>query len=93
MTLNTKPQARDDLDVEELEDEILVYDPESEKTYNFNGTGAFVWSLCDGDHTLETMVRGIDNVADGTERETIERDVLDFVEELVEDGLLTLPDE
>lgn len=93
MTLDTKPLAKSDLEVEELEDEILVYDPESQKTYNFNGTGAFVWSLCDGNHALGEIVRGIDEAAAETDRDTIEEDVLKFVEKLVDDGLLTLPNE
>lgn len=91
--LKRYPVAKADLEVEELEDEILVYDPGNQKTYNFNGTGAFVWSLCDGSHSLEEMVEGIHEAAPGTDRETIEQDVADFVRELEEDGLITLRDD
>ena len=93
VTLRSRPMAVSDLQVEELDGEILVHDPDTQKTYNFNGTGAFVWSLCDGSHELREIVRGIEEAAPQTPREAIEDDVVSFVEELEDDGLLSMRDE
>ena len=53
---NVKPQARESgLVVEELEDELLVYDLDRDKAHCLNSTAALVWKQCDG----KTGVEGI----------------------------------
>ena len=45
----TKPKARmDELVINQLPDELLVYDLKSHKAYCLNTTAAAVWNLCDG---------------------------------------------
>lgn len=52
-----KPQARyDDLVIEEMADEVLVYDLASNKAHCLSHTAAAVWKRCDGQ-------RGIDELA------------------------------
>lgn len=49
MVPNVKPQARDaGLVIEELDDELLVYDLERHKAHCLNSTAALVWRQCDG---------------------------------------------
>lgn len=56
MVPNLKPRARDNgLVIEELEDELLVYDLDHHKAHCLNSTAALVWRHCDG----ETGVEGI----------------------------------
>ena len=56
MVPNVKPQARDaGLVIEELDDELLVYDLERHKAHCLNSTAALVWRQCDG----KTGVDGI----------------------------------
>src|SRR4051812_32599420 len=44
------PAARtEDLIVEALGDELLVYDSERDRAHSLNGTAARVWELCDGE--------------------------------------------
>ena len=44
-----RPEARrDNLLVEALEDELLVYDVERHRAHSLNGTAALVWRHCDG---------------------------------------------
>jgi hypothetical protein len=88
-----RPEAREDVSSEELEGEILVYDPDSQKTFNFNGTGAFIWSLCDGHYALNEIIDAIDEQATGTNREMIREDVEQFVGNLCEDNLIRLHDD
>ena len=50
------PYARQEgLIVEELLDEVLVYDLEREKAHCLNRTAALVWNLCDGQTTVADM--------------------------------------
>ena len=56
MVSNVKPQAREaGLVIEELDDELLVYDLDRDKAHCLNSTAAMVWRLCDG----KTGVEGI----------------------------------
>lgn len=90
ITDNVRLIAQDRLTSEELENEILVYDPESDKTYNFNGTGAFVWSLANGEYTLGEMIEAIHEAAPETDREVIREDVEEFIRKLRKNGLISL---
>lgn len=38
--------------VQELPDEVLVYDMDRNEVHCLNGTAARVWGLCDGEHTV-----------------------------------------
>ncbi len=47
-----KPKARkNDIVIQKLEDETLVYDTNENKAFCLNETSALVWSLCDGKRT------------------------------------------
>jgi hypothetical protein len=55
---NNQPPAkarRDDLVVQEMPDEVLVYDLKSHKAHCLNETAAFVWNHCDGKTTATEM--------------------------------------
>jgi hypothetical protein len=52
------PRARTkELVIQELPDEVLVYDMERQKAHCLNQTSAFVWKHCDGKTTLAKMTR------------------------------------
>ena len=44
-----KPKTRDDVVLVEIDDEVLVYDPESEGVDYLNASAKLVFQLCDGD--------------------------------------------
>jgi hypothetical protein len=53
-----QPRARSqDLIVEELIDEVLVYDTERDKAHCLNSTAARVWKQCDGRSTAAQIAR------------------------------------
>jgi len=44
-----KPKARnEEIVIQELKNEMLVYDLENDKAHHLNETVAFVWKICDG---------------------------------------------
>jgi hypothetical protein len=42
--------------VEEIDDQLLVYDQQRDVVCSLNGTAAIVWRSCDGDRTVEDLV-------------------------------------
>ena len=55
------PRARqDELVVEELQDETLVYDLERHKAHCLNRTSALVWQRCDGRTTVAEVAALLD---------------------------------
>ena len=58
MITNTKPRARKEgLLVQELANEVLVYDLERDKAHCLNPTAALVWKHCDGRTGVLEMTR------------------------------------
>ena len=56
--MQNKPQARHDgLIVRELDNEILIYDTETNKAHCLNDTAALVWKQCDGQSTAAEISR------------------------------------
>ena len=53
------PRRRDDLHVEQLDGEGLVYDQLSGAVHRLNATTFFVWNACDGSHTQQNIARGL----------------------------------
>lgn len=55
------PKARhEDLLIEELGDETLVYDMRTHKAHCLNRTSALVWNRCDGNSTVNEMTRALE---------------------------------
>lgn len=54
----TKPQARSEgLVIQELSDEVLVYDLERDKAHCLNQTAAIVWKNCDGKTNISDLAQ------------------------------------
>jgi len=55
------PRARrEGLVIQELPDEVLVYDRERDKAHCLNQTAALVWGYCDGRTTVPMMARHLE---------------------------------
>jgi hypothetical protein len=77
------PVARNsELAVEELGDEVLVYDLSTDEAHCLGATAARVWRACDGDTTVEALERTLGLTAD---------DVTKALEELERCSLLAAP--
>jgi hypothetical protein len=52
------PLARKDgLVVQEMPEEVLVYDTNTNKAHCLNQTAAFVWKSCDGSHSINDIAK------------------------------------
>jgi len=58
MNNSQKPTARKDgLVIQEMPDEILVFDLETNKAHCLNETAAFVWKACDGKNSVADITK------------------------------------
>lgn len=68
----TKPLARKEgLVVEQLPDEMLVYDLDSDRAHCLNETAAFVWQRCDGRRTTSDIARQLGKKVNATVDEKV----------------------
>jgi PqqD family protein of HPr-rel-A system len=54
-----KPKARADLTFVQVEDEAILYDPESVRLHHLNPSAALIFQLCDGSGTVKELARDI----------------------------------
>ena len=86
-TNETKPKRlnRDQLVVEDLGTELMIYDQKRNRAFCLNQKAAFVWQQCDG----KTTVREIAAKLAQSSGETIHENVVQFaLQSLSQDGLL-----
>src|SRR6476469_440722 len=80
------PTARQNgLVVQEMPDEVLVYDLNSNKAHCLNQSAAFVWKSCDGTNSVEDIVRQFESNGSGKVSEDF---VWLAIDQLNENGLL-----
>jgi Coenzyme PQQ synthesis protein D (PqqD) len=80
------PMARQNgLVVQEMPDEVLVYDLDSNKAHCLNQSAAFVWRSCDGNKSVMDIVREFEANGKGKVTEDF---VWLAIDQLSENGLL-----
>lgn len=80
------PIARNNgLVIQEMPDEVLVYDLDSNKAHCLNETAAFVWKSCDGSNSVADIVREFETNAGGRVSEDF---VWLAIDQLHENGLM-----
>jgi hypothetical protein len=67
--------------VEELVDELLIYDVERNEVHCLNGIAVRVWSLCDGERTVSEIARALNTDLDPERAETLVWCALDLFTE------------
>lgn len=88
MELDDSPRSVGNIEEEELDGELLIYHPEHGKIFTLNGTAAFIWSVCNGTRKLKEVADILHDEAPDQPRDNIERDVLEFADNLSDEGLL-----
>ncbi|MGA3361705.1 MAG: PqqD family protein [Solirubrobacteraceae bacterium] len=51
----TTPEPVADLDINEVDDGLVIFDPATERVHYLNGTAALVFTLCTGEHDAEAI--------------------------------------
>lgn len=86
----TRPLARkDDIIIQELPDETLVYDLRTHRAHCLNNTAAIIWGYCDGKSSIDELTRRLAGDLD----HPVEKDlVLLCLDRLAAAGLLEVAD-
>jgi hypothetical protein len=80
------PMARQNgLVVQEMPDEVLVYDLDTNKAHCLNGSAALVWKSCDGNNSVADIVKQFESNGNGKVTEDF---VWLAIDQLNENGLL-----
>ena len=65
--MNSNPKARlNGLVVQEMPDEVLVYDLSTNKAHCLNGSAAIVWRACDGTNSVADIVNEFERSGKGS---------------------------
>ncbi|MDQ4131261.1 MAG: PqqD family protein [Actinomycetota bacterium] len=64
MTVATRPRARTDLTVVEIDGEALILDARVSQLHRLNSTGRVIFSLCDGSATVAELAADIAELYD-----------------------------
>ena len=90
MDLQAVPVPSEDFCVREVGDETVFLTPSGSEVLSLNGVGSFVWQQVDGAHSLRDI---LDIICEEYEVETeqAEADLHQFMSELAEHKLLTVP--
>ena len=79
-------KKKENLVCEQIDDEIIVFDTDVEKFYEFDGVGSFLWSTME-DTDLENIAQQVCDEYD-VEKETALADITTFFEDLLEKNLI-----
>lgn len=87
---NDRFVPREDLVLEEIEDEVVVLDLKSNSYFGLNPVGRLVWRGLENDQNVGQVVDAIAEQFD-VERDQVAQDVRGFIEEALSAGLFARP--
>jgi hypothetical protein len=87
--LDDKPIRNDSCHMEELDDEVLLYNPANNKTLYINKSASVIWQLCNGEQSVEEIIKMIvdaypDNKVD------MRQDILDTLNNLSDNDAVSV---
>jgi len=82
-------KQNEDCLLEDMDGEMLLYNPTSSVTLHLNGPSAIVWQLCDGERSAEKIIALVKE-AYPEQSEQIEEDVASVIDDLSERNVLVL---
>ena len=87
MNLNQKITFADTVFAQVVDDEMVLLDMESENYFGLDEVGTSIWQAMQEKETLQEVFDALLEQYD-VEAEVLERDLIDFVNKLVESGLV-----
>ncbi len=87
--LDDKPIRNESCHMEELDDEVLLYNPTNNKTLYINKSASVIWQLCNGEQTVEDIITMIQE-AYPSDDDGLRQDILDTLNSLAKNDAVTL---
>ncbi|APW66232.1 hypothetical protein LPB137_10435 [Poseidonibacter parvus] len=91
MNLNTKVTIPDTLFSQEVDDETIVLDTNTQEYFNFSSLGKVIWDMLLEENTLQEIFDELNEFME-VEKKQLENDILDFVKSLNERNLIKTSD-
>ena len=85
---NYKPKIMDSITVQNLGDEIMLYDSGRENVHVLNHTACVIWNLCDGNHTVEEIQKDLQEKFSEIPKSDLIDDILATINELKQKNLI-----
>lgn len=82
-----KPKRLPGLRVKEVEEEILIFKPETGEAFLLNPTASAIFELCDGERTVSSIISTILSLVEA-DPEKVQADVMKALEEMEQKGLI-----
>ena len=82
------PKVRGDVSIQELGEEVMIYDPLNEKVHILNTTAHCIWKLCDGNCTLQEIKEEISRKFPETSEQEILKDIATAIDNFEKNKLL-----
>ena len=82
-----RPLVRSDITVQEIGDEVMLYDSDNEKMHVLNHSAYAIWQLCNGENTLVDMREQLAARYDDASLDLID-DIQTTIDGFIQKGLL-----
>ena len=89
MNLNTKITIPDTLFSQEVDDETIVLDTNTQEYFNFSELGKVIWDMLLEENTLQEIFDELNELME-VEKKQLENDLLTFVKSLKEKNLIII---
>jgi coenzyme PQQ biosynthesis protein PqqD len=87
--MENKVKRNDRLPWRIIEGEAILVNIDAEEVIHLNEVAAETWRVMDGTRTVGEIIENIDEIFDAA-RPTIEKDVVEFIEQLIEKNAATV---
>ena len=84
----TGPMRKDGIECQKLEEEWMLYDPQTGCVHVLNAVAEVVWRMCDGRHSIGEMAQQIAAAYEVPEGADVLADVQSVIESFAERGML-----
>jgi len=83
------PRQTSDFELQEFEDELLLYHPAKTATFYLNPQAALIWRMCDGSRSIADLIALLEE-AYPDQQDRIRGDVFQTIRQFVRQGALSL---
>jgi hypothetical protein len=87
--LDDKPIRNESCHMEELDDEVLLYNPTNNKTLYINKSASVIWQLCNGEQAVEEIITMIQEAYPG-DSDGLRQDILETLKNLADNDAVTV---
>ncbi len=87
ISLDFKPQKRENLKIENIEDGSVVYDPLNDEVFLLNNSASVILNMCDGNFTIKEMIDIISETLN-VEKEKISQDTIKIINEFIKKNII-----